>query len=285
MNQVGLIGAGLLGSALAERFLAGGFGVLAYDIDPACRERIIALGGAAAESPAAVAHHCRRIVISLPHSGVTAEVFETLLPACTQGAILIDTTTGEPDQMEAFGQAAAGRGILYLDATVAGSSRQVKARGAVVMAGGVREAFDACRDLFETFSERAFHVGGIGAGARMKLVVNLALGLNRAVLAEALNFAEACGVDAALALEVLKASPAYSRAMDVKGAKMLARDWSAEARLRQHHKDVRLILAEAERHGARVPLSELHDALLAEAEEAGFADADNSAIYEIFKRR
>jgi 3-hydroxyisobutyrate dehydrogenase-like beta-hydroxyacid dehydrogenase len=112
----------------------------------------------------------------------------------------------------------------------------------------------------------------------------LVLGLNRAVLAEGLAFAEACGVDAALALEILKTGPAYSRAMDVKGRKMLAREYEPEARLRQHHKDVRLILAEGEHHGASVPFSALHDELLSRAEEAGYADADNSAIIEVMRR-
>lgn len=75
----------------------------------------------------------------------------------------------------------------------------------------------------------------------MKLIVNLVPGLNRAVLAEGLAFAEACGVSAEAAPAVLKSSPAYSRAMDVKGEKMIARDYTPDACLRQHHKDVRLI--------------------------------------------
>jgi 3-hydroxyisobutyrate dehydrogenase-like beta-hydroxyacid dehydrogenase len=66
---------------------------------------------------------------------------------------------------------------------------------------------------------------------------------------------------------------------------MLAGEYAPEARLRQHHKDVRLILESGRSAGARLPLSELHEALLAEAEERGFAEADNSAIYELFRRR
>jgi 3-hydroxyisobutyrate dehydrogenase-like beta-hydroxyacid dehydrogenase len=81
---------------------------------------------------------------------------------------------------------------------------------------------------------------------------------------------------------VLKAGPAYSRAMDVKGHKMLGGDFAPEARLAQHLKDVRLILKTAETHGARVPLSTLHRQLLEEAEAAGYGAADNSAIIEVF---
>jgi 3-hydroxyisobutyrate dehydrogenase-like beta-hydroxyacid dehydrogenase len=111
----------------------------------------------------------------------------------------------------------------------------------------------------------------------MKLVVNLALGLNRAVLAETLAFAHASEVSPAVALEVLKAGAAYSRVMDDKGQKMLDHDFTVEAKLSQHLKDVRLILAAAAGH-SKTPLSQVHRQLLESLEAAGYGDVDNSAI-------
>jgi 2-hydroxy-3-oxopropionate reductase len=221
--------------------------------------------------------------LCLPHSGVTAQVLEEIEPQLAPGALVIDTTTGEPGEMEAFGARLASRQVDYADATVAGSSGQVRKGEAIVMAGAEAHVYASCLPLLQAVAPRCFHVGPCGAGARIKLVVNLVLGLNRAVLAEGLAYAEACGVDPALALEVLKASPAYSRAMDVKGARMLTGDYEPEARLRQHHKDVRLILEQAREHGARVPFSRLHDLLLAEAEDRGLGDRDNAAIREVFR--
>jgi 3-hydroxyisobutyrate dehydrogenase-like beta-hydroxyacid dehydrogenase len=81
-----------------------------------------------------------------------------------------------------------------------------------------------------------------------------------------------------MALEVLKAGAAYSRVMDDKGEKMLNHDFAVEARLSQHLKDVRLIVAEARAKGAKTPLSDVHRRLLEELEKAGYGDADNSAI-------
>ena len=117
----------------------------------------------------------------------------------------------------------------------------------------------------------------------MKLVLNLVLGLNRAVLAEGLSFARSSGIDPALALEILKAGPAYSKAMDVKGQKMLSEDFTPEARLSQHLKDVRLILDQARQQGRMLPLSEVHRTLLEKAETAGYGAADNSAIVKAFE--
>ena len=119
----------------------------------------------------------------------------------------------------------------------------------------------------------------------MKLVINLVLGLNRAVLAEGLNLAYRAGIDPAAALDVLKATPAYSTAMDTKGAKMVNRDYALQAKLSQHLKDVTLIRALARRSGAATPLSDVHEELLTFAASAGLGDSDNSAIIEAYARR
>src|SRR5262249_50882321 len=118
-----------------------------------------------------------------------------------------------------------------------------------------------------------------------KLVVNLVLGLNRAVLAEGLSLAQACRIDPTRALEVLKATPAYSTVMDTKGTKMIARDFAPQARLAQHLKDVRLIRELARRHAASTPLSDVHEALLQFTVELGYGEADNSAVIEAFRPR
>jgi 3-hydroxyisobutyrate dehydrogenase-like beta-hydroxyacid dehydrogenase len=268
MDTIGIIGVGLLGSAIASRLSAAGYTVIGYDIVP---ER--QLGAASAQE---VVTKCRTTLFCLPTSDVVAQVVAGL--KLTSGTKLIDCTTGEPESMAAMGARLAKSGVDYLDATVLGSSRVVRSGTAVVMAGGRRETFDAAASLFRTFASRSFYLGTYGAGARMKLVVNLALGLNRAVLAEALSFAHACEVSPTVALEVLKAGAAYSRVMDDKGEKMLHHDFTVEARLSQHLKDVRLILDAAGVKHAKTPLSQVHRQLLEGLEAAGYGDVDNSAI-------
>ena len=118
----------------------------------------------------------------------------------------------------------------------------------------------------------------------MKLISNLVLGLNRAVLAEGLAFAEAIGVPPAAALEVLTGSNAYSRAMDVKGRKMVERDFTVQAKLSQHLKDVRLMLQAGADAGLPLPLTETHRRLMEQAEAAGLGDLDNCAIIEVLRQ-
>ena len=281
-QTVGLSGLGVLGSAVAERLIAGSYSVLGYDIDALRCDALQELGGQVADDHAHVASHCDRVLLSLPTTDVVQSVVAQMGKALRPGQIIVDTTTGEPQQTAALGTRLAERGVEYLDATVSGSSAQARSGEVIVMAGGRREAFEACEDIFRCFARRWFHVGEWGSGARMKLVTNLVLGLNRAALAEGLAFAKAVGLDVEVALSILVESAAYSRVMDTKGQKMITHDFAPQARLSQHLKDVRLILAEASRVGAKVPLSALHRQLLEQLEAAGLGGADNSAIIRAF---
>jgi 3-hydroxyisobutyrate dehydrogenase-like beta-hydroxyacid dehydrogenase len=196
------------------------------------------------------------------------------------GRLLIDATTGDPDEVAKLAAELGSRGVGYVDATLAGSSEQVRRGEATVICGGEPADVRRAEPVLASWSAKRFHVGPPGSGARMKLVVNLVLGLNRAVLAEGLALARSCGIEPAAALSVLKATPAFSAAMETKGPKMVARDYTPQAKVSQHAKDVGLIRALAARHGQKTPLTDAHGELLARAIELGFGDADNSAIIE-----
>jgi 3-hydroxyisobutyrate dehydrogenase-like beta-hydroxyacid dehydrogenase len=275
---VGLIGIGLLGFAFAHRALQAGFSVAGYDRDALRRQRLKRIGGQSLDSAREVALTQRRIFLALPDSGVTRQVISEMEPALSRGTIILDGTTGDPQEMAALGRHLTRRGVHYLDTTILGSSADVRAGRAVVMAGGNRAAFASSRDLLSCFAQKQFHLGPSGSGARMKLVVNLVLGLNRAALAEGLAFARAAGVSPVRALEVLQAGLAYSRVMDAKGPKMLRRDFKPAARLAQHLKDVRLILRTARQRGLAVPLTAQHQKLLSKVAAAGGGHLDNSAV-------
>lgn len=281
MDRVGVIGLGLMGGELAGRFLAGGLRVVGYDPRAECRQRLVERGGEAVTSVREVFAAARVVVLSLPTNDVVQAVLAEagdLLPR----ARIIDTTTGDPDATADLGRRLAAAGTGYLDATLIGSSKVAGEGQLVVTAGGTDDEFRHAEPVFRHFAKQWFHVGPWGSGARTKLVVNLVLGLNRAVLAEALAFAKRCDLDPAAMLEVLRSGVAYSRVMDIKGQKMLAGDFTPEAKLAQHHKDVRLILDAGAKAGAVLPLSERHERLLAELVDQGLGECDNSCVIRAF---
>lgn len=279
---IGLIGLGLMGTALAERLLEHGYGVAVWNRTREKATPLLARGAVWNDNPLVM---CRRVVISLYTSQVVAEVLQQMEAGFRGGQIIVDTTTGEPEQTAALGQRLAAQGVQYLDAPISGSSEQTRRGEATVIVGGERVAFEACADLWPVLGRNVFHVGPCGSAAKMKLISNLVLGLNRAVLAEGLAFAEAIGVSPAAALEVLKGSNAYSRAMDVKGRKLVERDYAVQARLSQHLKDVHLMLQAARAAGLPLPLTETHRRLLEQAEAEGLGELDNSAVLEVLRLR
>lgn len=278
---IGLIGLGLMGTALTERLLEHGFRVLVWNRSREKAGPLIARGAEWSDNPLAT---CERVILSLYTTEVVEEVLRQMDSGLHPGQIIVDTTTGEPEQTAALGARLAVRGIHYLDAPISGSSEQTRRGEATVIVGGDRATFEACADLWRVMGAKVFHVGACGSAARMKLISNLVLGLNRAALAEGLAFAEAIGVLPAAALEVMIGSNAYSKAMDVKGRKLVERDFTVQARLSQHLKDVRMMLQAAQAAGMKLPLADTHRRLMEQAEAAGLGDLDNSAIIEVLRK-
>jgi len=281
LAPVGVIGLGLLGTALCERLLGGGYPVFVYNRTRDKAKPLIALGAEWSDNPLV---ECDRLVISLYTTDIVAEVLQQLESGLRAGQVFIDTTTGDPTETAALGRRLAERGIDYLESPIAASSEQTRRGQALAIVAGCEEAFRACGDLFDCLAGKTHHVGPWGSAAKMKLVNNLVLGLTRAALAEGLLFAEAIGISTQNALDVLKVGNAYSVVMDVKGQKMVDRDFSLQAKLSQHSKDVRLMLEEATRSGINLPMSKLHLQLLDQAEAAGWGDLDNSAIIQAIEQ-
>ena len=272
-----------MGSAIAERLHQAGIALSGWDLDSGNLERASAAGHVEKLEPCRVAAACDRIVLCLPNSSVVESVVAEIECKLRPGAIIIDTTTGSPAAVDRVAQRLLRRDVMYLDACIGGSSEDVRRHRAMVLCGGPAAAFSACRAMLDAIAPQVHHMGAVGTGTRMKLVFNLVLGLNRAVLAEGLMFAAASGIGLDEALDVLQHGAAYSRVMDTKGRKMIDEEFTPQARLSQHLKDVRHILEEGAANGARLPLSELHARLLGEMEGAGYGADDNSAIVRWFR--
>jgi 3-hydroxyisobutyrate dehydrogenase-like beta-hydroxyacid dehydrogenase len=284
-RTVGLIGLGLMGQALATRLIPAGFRVVGYDIDTAKNAKLKAMGGDAVGSLAEVAK-CGVVALAVFSTDQVEEVVEqTLVPAANSGAIVLCTSTCDPDRIAALAGRVAGKGIRFLETPVSGSSGQVsRGEGTGLIGGDPATAADA-DDILTALYPRRFHIGKAGDAGRAKLAINLILGLNRMALAEGLVFATKLGLDAKAFLDVARASAAYSQVMDIKGRKMIERDFNPEGFVHQSLKDFKLMREQAKRHGQTLPALELNASLLEACVRAGEADYDNSAVIEEIRRR
>jgi 3-hydroxyisobutyrate dehydrogenase-like beta-hydroxyacid dehydrogenase len=287
-DPIGLIGVGLLGEALAGRLRRAGLAFAGFDLDPTKTAKLAELGGRAASSAAELVRGSNPIVLSVFSTDqVEAVVEQELLPALGEGSgrIVLCVSTCDPDRIAALGERVHPRGVRLLETPISGSSGQVSRGEGVGLIGGDTELVAEVQPLLRALFATYFHVGKIGDGGRAKLAINLILGLNRLALAEGLLFAEWIGLDPAAFLEIARASACYSQVMDVKGRKMIARDFAAEGRVTQHLKDVQLMLDQAARKDVRLPLIEVHADVLAACVRHGEGDLDNCAVIEELRRR
>ncbi len=282
-RSIGLIGVGLMGTAIAERLLKQGFELIGWDLSSERRAELNRSGGVVASNIEQVFSNCDYVLLSLPNDEVVRDLLDKHASLLRYGQFIIDTSTGDPQAAIVSAHSLQQRGINYLDATISGSSAQVRDGSAVVIVGATESALIGVQSILASLAAQVLHVGPPGSGSQMKLVTNLVLGLNRAALAEGLAFAHSLGLSLDASLAVLKASMAYSRIMDTKGSKMIARDFSPQAKLDQHAKDVRLMLDSARLSNLELPLSETHLELLRRASQLGYGDADNSAIIEAYR--
>jgi 3-hydroxyisobutyrate dehydrogenase-like beta-hydroxyacid dehydrogenase len=289
--SVGLVGLGLVGTALGRRIAAAGLGVLGFDRDEAACDAWRRAGCATASSLREVGAACRRVVLAVYDTGGVLEVVEGRAGLLGEGAnnsivtTVVDCSTGNAAALEALAARLAARGVEFIEAPLAGSSRQIAEGAATMLLGGSAAAIAANAPLLDALSPKRIQVGGAGMGARAKLATNLVLGLNRAVLAEGFVFAETLGMAPATFLELVLATPARSDAALAKGAMMASGEFTPpQSRIHQHLKDVRLMLEAARATGRRLPLTEVHAALLDAAVQAGDGDLDNAAIIRQLRR-
>lgn len=284
-----MIGLGLMGSRMSANLLSSGLHLRGYDVDRARREEFADAGGAVAGSPADAVQGCWAALLSLPTSDIAREVClgnAGISEAGVGDLHVYDTTTGPPADAVEFAAALSQYDVSYSDSTVSGNG-EVAGRGElVVMMGGSEESYQLGSPIFDAIGRSHHHVGPVGSGARMKLIVNHILSINRLAVAEGLVVAELGGLDLAKTLEILLDSLAYSKAMELWGERMIAGDHEIPfARLKQSHKDSRLINQHGQDLGAPVDLVRVVLAALAQGEAEGLAEYDNSAVMEVMRRR
>lgn len=284
--DIAVLGLGLMGGTLAGHLLDLGHRIPGFDPDEERRAEHVARGGDSFGTVAEAVADADRVVLSLPNSTVMLEVCEQIIAAGTSRVLVIDTTTGAPEDSITASALLQAAGHSYVDATVSGNAAQAAEKDVIFMIGGEAADVAVATEVLEPLGRRVYAVGPLGAGSTAKLVVNHVLSINRAAIAEGLVVAEKAGLDLDPMFEVLRDSAAYSKAMDIWGRRMVDGDhYPPASRVRQSHKDSRLINGHAEQIGASHALVNVVREALVEAEETGLADADNSSVMELMRRR
>jgi 3-hydroxyisobutyrate dehydrogenase len=281
---VGVIGLGLLGSVLAARLTGAGIPVTGFDIDSRRRAILTTLGGDAAASAAQVMARCQSIVVAVFNAAEVELLFDELgRKPHLAGTAMVCTTTCAPEDILGIAARAADAGIDFVEAPISGTSAETRDGSALMLVAGQPEAIDAVQPVLDVICPQQIRLGRIGNAARTKLALNLILQNNRVALAEGLAFAESIGLDTAAFLATARRSAAYSRVMDTKGEKMLARDFAPQSHIAQTLKDSELILEEARQQEQHLPMTLIQTGLLRSAITLVGPEADSSAVIEAIR--
>ncbi|HEY1228834.1 MAG TPA: NAD(P)-dependent oxidoreductase, partial [Ramlibacter sp.] len=244
-HSIGLVGLGLVGQAIATRLLAAGYAVHGFDLRDEARAALQSLGGTAVSSVRAVGAACPCVLLAVFDTNDVLSVLEQddgLLAPSHAVQCVIDCSTGTPEMLQALAARLQARGIALLEAPLSGSSQQIAAGEATQLLGGEADTISRWAPVLDAIARQRVHVGPAGMAARAKLATNLVLGLNRAVLAEGMAFAESQGIAPEAFLSLVLATPARSAAAETKGPLMVSGRFEPQSRIRQHLKDVGLML-------------------------------------------
>ena len=280
MKRIGIVGVGLLGSAVASRLLKGGFEVKGYDKCPEQVKALQAQGLKAASSIAEAAADADAVFTILPSlESVEAAILGTggLVEIAPRSATLIQMSTISPDLTRRLAKAAA-RGLGFLDAPMSGTSAMVQRGDCSIFVGGERARADACRPIFDAIAKKTLYVGDAGMASLAKLATNLLVGLNTAALAEALVLGAKGGLAPAVLLDILKDSAAASKMVDIRGPLMASRRFEAQMKVDMFLKDFKLMLEEGQRLGVSLPLTSITQQLATATAAAGRGEEDLAAI-------
>jgi L-threonate 2-dehydrogenase len=241
-KAIGMIGLGIMGSAMSNNLLKAGFKVLGFDVVPRRRQEHLRAGGSAARSCRAVAARCDFIVTSLPSSDALLETAAELAKSSRKGQIVIETSTLPIAVKEEARKRLAARGTILLDCTLSGTGAQARVKDLIVYASGDRKSCRRVEPVLEGFARAHYYVGAFGAGCKVKFVANLLVAIHNVAAAEAMVLAMKSGLDPAMVLKVVADGAGGSRMLQVRGPMMAKGDYSdATMKVQTWQKDMTII--------------------------------------------
>ena len=285
-SRVGMIGLGIMGSAMAANLLRAGFKVIGYDPVAACRSRHRKAGGIVAESARDVARSAAILITSLPSADALARVAKEISGEKHGRLVIIEASTLPIPVKEAARKRLAAAGVTLLDCPLSGTGAQARVKDLVVYGSGDHAAFRRTIPVLNGFSRGHYFVGKFGNGSKMKFAANLLVAIHNISSAEAVILARKSGLDPALAVKVLGDGAGASRMLQVRGPMMVRRSYlPATVTNDIWRKDMKIIGDFVRQLGSPAPLFTATKAIYGAALAQGYAKSDTAAVCAVLERR
>lgn len=281
MSTIAFIGHGIMGSPMAVHLQQAGHTVRGHNRSPEKLAPLTDAGGIATETVSECVRGADVVCVMVPDSPDVQDVLtgdDGVLAHAAEGTLIIDFSSIRPDVARELAEQAAEKGLRMLDAPVSGGQAGAQKAALSIMVGGAAEDFAAAEEIFETVGSTIVHVGPSGAGQTVKAANQLIVAGNIQLVAEALVFLEAYGVDAEAALDVLAGGLAGSTVLAQKRDNFLNRSFEPGFRIELHHKDLGILTTAAREAGVVTPVGALVAQLMASAVASGDGGLDHSGL-------
>jgi 3-hydroxyisobutyrate dehydrogenase len=255
-TRIGWIGTGVMGRWMCQHAMAKGYAATVYNRSADKAQPLVDLGAKLAPSPKAVAEQSDIVFAIVGFPKDVREVFlgaDGALAGINSGGILVDMTTSEPSLAKEIYEGASVKGVGSLDAPVSGGDVGAKNAALSIMIGGDKAVVDAVAPVFECMGKTIVHQGDSGAGQHTKMVNQILISSNMVALCEGLLYGYKAGLDLETVFKSVSVGAAGSKALEVLGPRILARNFEPGFYVEHFIKDMGIALTEAEKMNLCLP--------------------------------
>ncbi|WP_029113110.1 2-hydroxy-3-oxopropionate reductase [Mycobacterium sp. URHB0044] len=287
MTTIAFIGLGIMGKPMAINLVDAGFDVVGFNLVQPPIDALVAAGGRGASSIAEAVKDADVIATMVPDSPDVEEVLsgaDGVFANARENALIIDFSSIRPDVSARLATEAEQRGLRILDAPVSGGEQGAIDGILSIMVGGTPENFAAAEPILNAVGKTVALVGPAGSGQTVKAANQLIVAGTIELVAEAIVFLEAYGVDTEAAIKVLAGGLAGNAILQRKAAGMLARDFTPGFRIALHDKDMGIVTAAARQAGVVIPLGAVVAQLIASLKAQGDGGLDHSALLKVVEQ-
>ncbi len=284
---IGIIGLGIMGSAIATNMLGNDYEVVGCDIDPSKMDKMEKEGVKVVASPLEVAQQSDVILTSLPNVKALDDVINGKdgLVGCEQKDLVVfEASTFPIADKERARDMLASAGIVLMDCPLSGTGSQARAGDLSVYVSGEKSAYERFASIFDGFSRSHFYLGEFGNASRMKFIANLLVAIHNVSTAEAFVLGQKAGLDPKTILEVITDGAGKSRMFEVRGPMMAKNDYSGVTMsVKMWQKDMKIIGEFAASLGSPAPLFAACGPIYHAAMSQGHANDDTASVCAVLE--
>jgi len=286
MENVGFIGLGKMGIPMVKNIMNSGYDIIVYNRSKDKTEQFRKNGVNIAKNPREVVEFSKYTITMLTDSEAVKSVFygqDGILNALGPGKIFIDMSTISPQVSIELSKMVESKNAEMIDAPVTGSVPAAEKAELTIMVGGKFETFEKTKKLLSSMGKNIIYIGSNGYGLKMKMINNIILGANMAILSEAILLGEANGIDPELQFKVLSTGSAYSKVMDIKKENIIKNEFPPMFNLEHEMKDLNYAMDMAKSSTFPLIITSEISQIYEMASKKGLGKLDFSAIYKALR--